>query len=184
MKLLKWFFKEQFGYYKSDLCRYAALYEHGGYYFDNDMLVVEPIPIAPTTEFVSPFEWGYNMKGEPRGKGLFNSFIATAPKHPILHATLFDFVLQYYEQGRKFHTHMGTGALYHAYISLTNEQRGNVDMALEEVQLNEHTHPDFPRLDGVGCCCDMVVQNITEQKVYFYSHMVGAKNSVTCAAKR
>jgi hypothetical protein len=146
------------------------------------MQVVQPVKVAPQTTFVSPFEWGFNLKGQPRGQGLFNSFVAIAPRHPVLKKT-FDLAVEYYDKGRRFGSHMGTGALFHAYASLSMEEKGMVDMTLAETQLSKFMYPDFPRLDGKGCCCDMVVHNSTDQQVYFYSHMVGDKGKVTCGAK-
>jgi mannosyltransferase OCH1-like enzyme len=34
---------ENFGFFKGDLCRLAALYKYGGYYFDIDLEVIEPV---------------------------------------------------------------------------------------------------------------------------------------------
>jgi hypothetical protein len=36
--LESYFEREQMGAYKGDICRFAALYMHGGFYFDVDML--------------------------------------------------------------------------------------------------------------------------------------------------
>merc|ERR1712048_1055509 len=36
-EMARYFDTESYGAYKSDVCRYAMLYELGGYYFDNDI---------------------------------------------------------------------------------------------------------------------------------------------------
>jgi len=42
-ELASMFDRESRGMYKSDLCRYAMLYEHGGYYFDNDLDLIQDV---------------------------------------------------------------------------------------------------------------------------------------------
>ena len=59
------------------------------------MKVVKPVKIASDTTFVSPFE----HPGTGNVRGFFYSFIAIAPKHPILQTTL-DFLLKHYQQHR------------------------------------------------------------------------------------
>lgn len=68
----------QSGAYASDICRLAQLYEHGGYYFDNDMPAVRDVRalIPRETSFVSCI-------GTNNGN-MFNSFIGVAPRHPII----------------------------------------------------------------------------------------------------
>jgi mannosyltransferase OCH1-like enzyme len=47
------FRNESDGSFKSDLCRLAALYLHGGYYFDIDMEVIQPILLDEGVSFSS-----------------------------------------------------------------------------------------------------------------------------------
>jgi hypothetical protein len=183
IRLIKYYWKEQDGTYKSDLCRYAALFLHGGYYFDNDMMAVRPVTVAPHTTFVSPHELRTGGDGAKKGAGLFNSFIAVAPRHPIIKKTLY-YALQYYEKGMTFGTHMGTGALFHAYNSIDDQDvRATTDTEMSEIRLSELNYPDVPRLDGLGCCCDIVVHSDRNREIYFYSHFVGPPGKYTCGAK-
>jgi hypothetical protein len=46
--LVQYFDTEPEGSYKGDICRLAALYLHGGYYFDVDIEVIRPFVIAPS----------------------------------------------------------------------------------------------------------------------------------------
>lgn len=112
-QLLPYYLKERDGRYKSDVCRIAALYLKGGYYFDTDMQIIKPVTIEPHITFVSPFE------AETRGvKGLSNSFIAVAPRHPLLRLN-FDVLLKYYkERTLRFHI-LGTAGLFYSLKEYT-----------------------------------------------------------------
>jgi hypothetical protein len=90
------------------------------------MQVVKPVMIAPHVTFSSPLQFQSPMDG----RGLFNSFMAVAPKHPILKRN-FQIQAEYYEgvhkqkeaeEINKSKTHMGTGALFAAYGSLSTSE--------------------------------------------------------------
>jgi len=72
--------------YRADVCRIAALYWEGGYYFDDDMVAYRPIVplIHEDTEFatVQAVEAGL----------FFQSFIAATPCHPVLRRNLEMFI--------------------------------------------------------------------------------------------
>ena len=78
--LLQRFKKEQYGPYKSDMCRLAVLYEYGGIYVDNDILITrafpELFPILRRRELVT-------VK-EALDSGIMQGFIATIPRHPVV----------------------------------------------------------------------------------------------------
>lgn len=66
--------------YKTDICRIAALYNEGGYYFDDDMHSYADVTgaIHEDTRFAT-------ARGvSPDGKEFFQSFIASTACHPIL----------------------------------------------------------------------------------------------------
>lgn len=58
---------------KVDLCRLAALYQHGGYFFHLDVEVVSPLTVHHDATFA----------GVKKGEFFSDSFIAAAPGHPI-----------------------------------------------------------------------------------------------------
>jgi len=112
-QLLPYYLRERNGKYKADVCCIAALYLKGGYYFDTDMQIIKPVTIEPHITFVSPFE------AETRGlKGVFNSFIAVAPRHPLLRLNL-DVFLKYYKERRLLFHIQGTGSLFYSLKEYT-----------------------------------------------------------------
>ena len=77
--LVIYFDQERKGEFKSDMCRAAALYLQGGYYFDIDMEALEAVQLDPNITFASVI-----MQD---GK-FFQSFMASEPKSPILKHSL------------------------------------------------------------------------------------------------
>jgi len=73
------FDQERKGEYKSDMCRAAALYLKGGYYFDIDMRVLEAVLLDPNITFASV---------KMRDGKFFQSFMASEPGSPILKESL------------------------------------------------------------------------------------------------
>lgn len=72
------------GAYKADMWRYAVLYVHGGVYADLDTICLNPIDnfLTPEIEFMTVVDFNYNPY---EGKhNLFNTWIASVPKHDIL----------------------------------------------------------------------------------------------------
>jgi hypothetical protein len=84
-ELLTDFDFEPNGSWKADMCRIAALYLTGGYYFDVDMEVVEAFRPSRDTTFVTV----------EAGQTFFQSFLASDPKNRILGQAL-DEMLVYY----------------------------------------------------------------------------------------
>jgi len=117
-KLVYYYTKEKRGDLKADICRIAELLLHGGYYFDADISVVEPVNLntlpIQDEEISDPLEQlvylkqGYNMKvsGERdivtfatviNAQGVFfQAFLAAMPNHPVIHRAL-NYILAYYE---------------------------------------------------------------------------------------
>ena len=72
------------GAYKSDLWRYCILYKYGGIYADIDTLCLGNIDsfLNDNIEFMVPID--LNQHPNEGKHNLFNTFIATVPKSPIL----------------------------------------------------------------------------------------------------
>ena len=60
--------------------------EEGGYYFDIDIGVVTPVRLADGVGFATALEAKLN-NDQPR-LGIFQAFMAAAPRHPILKEAL------------------------------------------------------------------------------------------------
>jgi len=71
------------GAFKADLFRYCVLYIHGGVYADIDTICINKIEyFLDGIDFATPIDFNTNIKW---GKyNLFNAFIASVPRHPIL----------------------------------------------------------------------------------------------------
>lgn len=121
-KLVRHFNKEKRGDLKADTCRIAELLLHGGYYFDADISVVEPVdldrlPISsseddmisdPSTQLQRMARDGDGMTTQEdediitfatvvNVQGVFfQAFLAAMPHHPTIQRAL-DYILAYYE---------------------------------------------------------------------------------------
>ncbi|GMI24670.1 hypothetical protein TeGR_g13997 [Tetraparma gracilis] len=165
-KLVPHFDKETQGMYKADVCRVAALYEEGGYYFDIDIAVIEPLALDADVGFSTAFE--------PAKINFFQAFLAAAPRHPILKEAL-PIMLAYYEGTHTLHGDMGTSTLKDAYDAVPKDKRGTIRW-LHEGQLKFGEYPELPRQKGTGCCCNYVVHDETDHKPYFWSRIVGSSH--------
>lgn len=111
-ELVAYFQKEKDGSYKSDICRGAALYLTGGYYFDIDMFTIEPVELSDnvTLSVVASDVGGY-----------FNSYMLTSPRHPVVRDYL-EILLQFYRVNHntyqriwyKFWRMLRSGGIYSA----------------------------------------------------------------------
>lgn len=86
-----YFKKEENGAYKGDICRLGALYLYGGYYFDVDMQTVTPYIAPSNVSFSSVRAYDANI---------FNSFMASTPKHKMLKNGI-DQTLKFYGQQKR-----------------------------------------------------------------------------------
>jgi len=174
-QLIPYYVNEERGNNKANVCRVAALYLKGGYYFDVDMVVVKPLLLASNITFATPAEYRNNEQTDLQG--LFNSFLASAPKHPILRTNL-DLFLQHYRKGdlplRSKTHHMGTGTLRLAYEQTPVEQRGETFMNLIEnamTEINEKRYFNFLRT-GKGWGCTYFVEDPQQKQMYFWSRLI------------
>lgn len=74
---------EQHGEEKSDVCRAAALYNHGGYYFDSDLKAIQPIILPPnhTISLITALPDNFPFQ-------LANGVLVSEPRSPILRRSL------------------------------------------------------------------------------------------------
>ena len=173
-ELVVHFLNETVGKFRADICRIAALYEKGGYYFDIDMEVVRPIvDVSPETTFISVTSPALD------GKTFFQSFMAAAPQHPMLRLNL-DLFLKHYRSIAStgegiFKTLIGPEALRASYLQFYSKDESKFwpsDMSLSE----DHLDKTYPRLyrRGDQYDCRWIVRNATQDVIYFYSRFVGS----------
>jgi len=165
-RLVVHFNRETLGMHKGDICRIAALFEEGGYYFDVDLQVTQALQLKDDIQFATCLH--------PNGKEFFQAFLAATARHPILKNAL-DKMLAYYNGQLVLHgDYMGTSTLFNAFDATPKEHRGPV-LILDELNLDDDSSR-FPeiirRKDNVeGCCCNFVVHDSTS--VYFWSRIIG-----------
>lgn len=87
-QLADFFTEEHDGRYKSDLCRLAQLYLHGGYYLDNDLEPISDVraEIPPCTSLVSVAS---------SQSGIFQAFLGASIRHPAIELAM-NLTLQHY----------------------------------------------------------------------------------------
>ena len=183
--LLLFYQTESFGAYKSDICRIAALNERGGYYFDNDMEVVEAMSISNAT-FIMPL-----YKDKENKIAASNTFIASTPRHVIFREAIHS-MIDYYKTGRRTseNNNVGPTTLWEGYEQAAakycgNASRGNgcnstwsiFDLTQVNLDNQKDLYPNVPRRKGWGCCCNYVIHNPTLKKIYFWSRFLGAGGS-------
>ena len=169
-RLLHHFLNETKGAFKGDICRAAALYLYGGYYFDVDMEVITPVLLDRNITFSTA-----------RGavKFFFNSFMASTAGHPVLRRN-FDVMLDYYSGkgclGRTRKVNMGCCTLFDAYNQASDMERGP-HLLLEEHNLDSsNSARSYPKVKrrGSGRFCNWVVHDPSARVAYFYSRIVGS----------
>jgi mannosyltransferase OCH1-like enzyme len=170
--LVPYFDTEPKGMFKGDMCRTAALYNQGGYYFDVDIHVIQPISL----EYNISFATVVSSSGV-----FFQAFLASTKHHPILQRTLQE-MLHYYQNKPLVQWFlglpMGCETLTRAYQSLTRHQRGNTrilqEMNLASIWKKNLYYPQLPRQVGKGHLCNYIVHDALEQQPYFFSRLVGS----------
>ena len=174
-RLLEHFNNEQKGAYKGDICRVAALIDTGGYYFDVDIKVIEPVLLEDDITFSS-------VREELKRKKAFNffqAFLASAPNHPVLRETT-RIMLDYYEGRHTLHGFMGVSTMGDGYKAALEShpdemKKVRILQELKNVPGVDGYYEDLPQQEGgVGCCCQHTVHDPEIRKVYFRSRIVGA----------
>lgn len=76
------FYKYKDGRIRSDMCRLAMLWRYGGYYFDNDIRLLDNVvdTLLPTTQLVTC----KNTDIFNNVPGYFQAFLASVPNNPVI----------------------------------------------------------------------------------------------------
>jgi len=163
--LIPYYQTEPKGMYKSDICRAAILYLTGGYYFDNDMQIIHALSLPNNITYSTAMEFG--------DKGHFVSFVFTMKGHPILNNTL-ELMADYYQGRKNITNQLGPTLFKEAYDSQPMRIKAASKILRETRLEREPRYRNVPKLKGVGCCCNFVVEDIQAKQIVFYSRMVGA----------
>ncbi len=170
-ELLQFYLFETFGAYKSDICRIAALHQRGGYYFDNDMEVIEAMSLLNAT---------FIMTIAKKQKLAPNTFIAATSRHVVVQEAM-NAIIDYYKNNYSGYAdrsgHMGPKTLWDGYDQAAKKYCNSTwSIDLEQVNLDEHKelYPKMPRRRGWGCCCNHVIHSAKLQKIYFWSRFLGS----------
>ena len=192
------YFESLPGMYKANLCRAADLTLHGGYYFDVDILVVQPYEAPADAKFVTVKGVGFPEYG------FFQAFFAAEKGCAIARRSL-KVMLEALSGERPQGEFLGPTALMEAWMeaeNITNASRANYILnnvhLLNEVHLHSLSevskHPKLsvvlaspigfnliqriPRGYGDDCqfqegACNFVVLDESDGSVYFYSRVIG-----------
>jgi mannosyltransferase OCH1-like enzyme len=166
LTLGKAFRNENQGQFKADLCRLAALYLNGGYYFDIDMEVIQPILLNDDISFSSAMATLFPV--------FFQSYLASTARHPILRSNL-DTMEEFY-RGEGECKAQNTGIIGCCTLMTAwnqTDNRGQVKL-LEEIYLNHEifngTYRNVP-FRGGNPECHWIVHDPEDLQAYFYSRM-------------
>lgn len=165
--LVPHFDAEKEGKFKGDICRVAALYLWGGYYFDVDLKVVKPIVLSRGESFVTVLERGQ--------QNFFQAFLAAVPGQEVLLESM-RLLLEYYKGNHLVrHNKIGPSTLKDAYDAVNSEHLRGARLLQEmNLRFNSASLPGLRRQGGSGCCCNYVVHDGSEREAYFFSRVAGA----------
>lgn len=196
-RLVDAFRYETRGMYKADICRAAALYESGGYYFDVDVEVIAPLildnegdqTVNQNISFVTARS-GWNRET------VFQAILASAPRHVILNETLHKMV-QHYDRALIRHSVersppeidfeyekqleqqnggrwlMGTNTMGEALRNVTLD--GTLFLQEEHLRQYKVMHGQEIERRGSKFNCHYVVVDPRTSRVHFYSRIVGSR---------
>ena len=166
-KLLQYYLNEKNGAVKSDICRMAFMYLHGGYYFDNDLETL--VPFVPRDGVTLSSSVGVDQES------INVVFFIATPDNPIVRRGL-DVMVDFY-QGKRMrpagnYGHLGPAAVQDAItLSLRDdpETKDKIEL-LHEVSLHDfpRLYPEVPRI-WRRPLCSMVVHSFEAQTAYFRS---------------
>lgn len=116
---------ENYPPFRSDVCRLWYLKEQGGYYFDNDMVVIGNIVDVVAKSGVS-----FASAVECCGGGIHNGFLAVEPHHYIAERAFEIMNLHYQHKIEIPHELVGPGALWMAFNQFIGKGGNRADVML------------------------------------------------------
>jgi mannosyltransferase OCH1-like enzyme len=141
--LVTYFDREPHGSWKADICRVAALYLTGGYYFDVDMEAVNPWMPRSNVSFATAID--------PKKSRYFQSFLASEQNGRVIDEALNEMLLFYENQKLRPKSFLGPDTLFWALESVPPSELGDT-VILEEVFFVLEDAEIKSRREAVGCC--------------------------------
>eukprot|EP01084_Bolivina_argentea_P276783 472360_1 len=193
-EIAEYFINEKRGMFKADLFRIVILYLLGGYYMDVDL---EPrFGFAELIQMGTEFATVTKKDDE---NNIFNAFIATVPKHPILDINL-KYYLEFYRGQRKLQddAFIGTVLLAESVktwsrMSIAILMSSDVIRKGKKLQLFEECEPkigtepclqllrkDTERIYHRGYMekCFVYDPNVENKEILFWSRVVNYQNAI------
>jgi len=167
-RLLMYFDREVHGPWKADICRVAALYLTGGYYFDVDMETVNPWMASSKVTFATVMD--------PSRVRYFQSFLASERRGRMMDEALNEMLAFYENRKTRLGALLGPDTLKWAVESVPHSERGQM-VILEETAFHLNESESALRREAVGCCCGNLVRLPTTKQTIFYSRIVGGGKS-------
>lgn len=196
-RLLPYFKLEPLGSFKADICRVAAIYLYGGYYFDVDIQALKALKPNPKTDFITS-TCGNNQ--------FFQAVFALSRRHPLARATLDsmlddwyfipsvveklpearldenfsmslkyreargDYLSQYFNMTHEIKPMLGTATLRMAY-----DRHRNLTSPWILDELDNVDTPLYPELkrEETGWGCNYMVHDTPSKVPYFFSRCIG-----------
>mmetsp|Transcript_14214 Transcript_14214/g.30846 ORF Transcript_14214/g.30846 Transcript_14214/m.30846 type:complete len:620 (-) Transcript_14214:399-2258(-) len=167
---LQYYNGEEHKQMKNDICRYAALYNRGGYIIDPEVRVIEPLVLDTSVRFATI--------SSPNARTFMQAWLAASANHAVLGKAL-DIMLDYYEGKatdpllQKGGKNLGRRSLKAAFDEVNPSETGDTYFLTELNLKRSPTYPDLPRQLGKGCCCNFVAHDNAAKKVYLFSRIPG-----------
>ena len=174
-KLKQAMVNEPHGAYKSDICRVAVLYDNGGYYSDDDVLAEQSLVAVVEAKYAKGAR--FVSQWEEADGGVFNTFIAAAPRHEVMRRALERMDGLYNGTFKRTHTHIGPGTLRDAVAGFLAAHPGRSEevFMMKEIELSrKHWSNPF----WVARNCRLVVADPDPDGfgVLFRSHGEGSRS--------
>ena len=199
-RLIPYYVNETRGAFQADMCRIAALYLTGGYYFDVDMRSIKA--------WIQDDDRGdhtnctFSTVHHAYRSYMSQSFIAALPGHAVLRQALTT-MLEHYQillqplntstvagtivtgaerwQTNQDHSLMGPRTLHAAYDALQYSKiESSSHCLLEELDIQRYEggilYPNLRLQYGRGGDCNHIMHSVWEKEVYFFSRFVGASD--------
>jgi hypothetical protein len=187
LQLLDFYKQEPHGPFRADLCRVAALYQTGGYYFDVDLRALQPW-MHGNDDTACAFATAKNALSATFTQCIL---VATAG-NKVLKAN-FRTMLTYYQTfgpepippGPDENTDetdtrplLGPTTLRRAYDQVHGKApEGSCFLEETDIGIKSMRHrdkyPELPRQGGLGDECNYILHAPKEREVYFFSRIVG-----------